>query len=118
STTNGALLTAAITGVSLALDKKCGPIVQRPVVEWHDGGAEHIWVEQWPVTSVTSVVEYDGATPTSLTQDTNGTLPTASFRPDRYSQPSAPYNGRIYRRPGTFPDGMGNVVVSFVAGRF
>lgn len=118
TTTNGVLLVAAITGVSLALEKKCGPIVQRSATEWHDGGDASIWLDQWPLTAVTSVVEYDAATSLTLAADTNGTVPTAAYRLDRYSQPSAPYNGRIYRRPDTFPAGDGNVVVSFTAGRF
>lgn len=118
STTNGALLTAAITGVSLALEKKCGPIIQRTVTEYHDGGDTTFWVDQWPVTSITSVVEYDGATPTTLTQHTNGAVSAASFAAGRYSQPSAPYSGRISRVDGVFPDGQDNVVVTYVAGRF
>lgn len=118
SATNGALLTAAIAGVSLALDKKCGPIVQRALVENHDGGCDTIWLDEWPVTAVSSVVQYDAATPTTLTAHTNGSVSATTYHIGRYSQPSAPYSGQITRPGSTFPDGNGNVVVSFTGGRF
>lgn len=123
STTNGVLLTAAITGVSKALAAKCGPIIQTTVTdERHDGGHSTIWLREWPVTAVTSVTEYDGSTGTALAFETNGNLSTVGYYPDPYSQSSAPYSGRIHRRntyaDDTFPAGRGNVVVSYTAGRF
>ncbi len=122
-TTNAALLTAVVAAVSGALDDMCGPIVQRTVTaERHDGSGWAIQLRRAPVTSITSVTEYEGATATTLTEETVGTIPSNGYLLRPYSPASAPYSGRIERRTGgepcVFAEGEGNVVVTYVAGRY
>jgi hypothetical protein len=124
-TTNGALLAAAITGVSQALDVVAGPIVTRTFTnERHDGGDWTVTVRHFPVYSIGSVTEYDGTSSQALIAETVGTVPTAGY----ISEPYAGLSGgdllgpTITRRSGgwdyPFPAGRGNVVVTYTAGRF
>ncbi len=121
--TNGSLFLAAVTGMSRALAAYCGPIVQETVTdEQHrTRGESSLWVRRWPVTTFTTVTEYDGASSQTLTAETPGTTPTAGYYPEPYTEDSATYSGLIWRRsagtPDTFP-ANGYVVVTYTAGRF
>lgn len=122
-TTNTSLLTAAVSAVSVMLDDVCGPIVQRAVTgERHDGGDADIWLDQWPVTEITTLTEYQGSTAVALTEETAGTSPAAGFYAERYRPGTAAYSGRVFRRSGGadrgFYPGRGNVVATYTAGRF
>jgi len=124
-TTNGALLAAAITAVSQTLDEVCGPIMTRTVTsERCDGGDYCVNLRYWPVTAVSSVVEYSGTSATTLTEETAGTAPASGYMLEPYTglANSSAYTGRIIRRSGgwdyPFPVGRGNVVVTYTAGRF
>lgn len=119
NTTNGLLLAAAVTGASKALARRCGPIVQQTYTdEAHDGGVGYIWLRHWPVTTITTITD-DG---TSLVEQSNGTEPAAGYYPDRYSQDSAAYSGKVRRlssgSPYLFEGGVGQVLVTYTAGRF
>lgn len=124
-TTNGALLAAAITGVSQALDEVCGPIMTRTITsERHDGGDYEITLHHFPVYSVTSVTDYNGTASQSLTEETVGTIPTAGYllAPYQGLQATNCYGPTITRRSGgwdyPFSAGRRNVAVTYVAGRF
>lgn len=122
-TTNGALLAAAITAVSQALDEVCGPIMTRTVTaERHDGGETTVVLRHWPLTSVTSVTEYSGSSSTVLTEETLGTAPANGFYVEPYAGLSGSAAGMIRRRSGggdyPFAEGRGNVAVTYTAGRF
>jgi hypothetical protein len=119
-TSQDARLPSYVTAVSRRLDQLCGPIVQRTVTgETLDGGQRFVDLTYWPLQSLVSVTEYYGTAARTLTQETPGTVPTDSYvlYPWR-----AWYKGRLYRRSGGcdayFPTGRGNVVVSYVAGRY
>lgn len=116
------LLARKITAVSQALDGLCGPVVQRTVTEVHAGGRPHVWVDQPPVKSFTSVTEYDATVPQVLTAETYASQPAAAYLPDRFAGTTSTYNGKIRRRAGgvasTFPVGPEAVRVVYVAGRF
>lgn len=112
-----------VTATSLLLDRKVGPIVRRTVTdEIHDGGDGVIRTRLYPVHSFTTVTEYSGLTATVLTVDTNLTHPATGYRPEAYAPNAALYSGRLVRRSGgygsAYPSGSGNVVITYVAGRF
>jgi len=92
-----------------------GPIIQRVVEEWHDGGQASIILRKRPVANVIAISEYIGPVEwtLALVPDPNkGTMYSAKFEPP----------ARIVRRgPGgsTFPfaAGLQTVHVTYVAGR-
>lgn len=107
---------AYITSVSRLIDANCGPMVQRAItLETHDGGQDTIRLTYNPAASVTSVVEYQGTTAVTCTQETPGTAPDPGYLLD-------PASGYVYRRAGgtdgKWYNGRRNVVVSYTAGRF
>src|SRR5688500_16376621 len=59
-------LASYVSGVSLAMDKIFGPIVQRSVVEAHSGGKGCIALRRYPVASISTVVERAGASAATL----------------------------------------------------
>lgn len=107
-----------ITAVSRRVDDICGPVVIRTVTnELHDGGRNTIVLDKGPVSSVTSVTEYDGTTATTLTAETNATKPTDAYLVER--------EGRVVflRRRSSdadkdFEDGRNNIEVTYEAGRY
>lgn len=112
-----------VTATSLLLDRKIGPVVRRTITdEVLDGGRNFARTRLYPVTSFTTVTEYSGLTATVLTVETNLSHPASAYRPERYSSDPTLYSGRIYRRAtGSstwYPTGSGNVVVTYVAGRY
>ena len=68
-----ARLAQIITSVSRILDQEIGPVVNRTVTEEHPGLHTAIWPRQTPISSVTTLKEWDGTTLTALTEDTFGT---------------------------------------------
>lgn len=107
---------ALITGVSLALDKLCGPIVVRTITgEVHDGGNRSIILNYKPVSSITTVTEYNGTTATTLTAQTNTSQGPSNYLADLTT-------GILRRRSSNYADrfaaGAGNIVVTYIAGRY
>lgn len=104
-----------ISAVSLAMDKIFGPIVQREVVESHDGGSGMLILRRLPAASVTSVVERSGSIATTLTAEDFEAATANDYRFD-------PTVGILSRRSGgwdaRFPRGEQNVIVTYTAGRF
>ena len=110
------MLASWITAVSTKLDRAVGNVIYGTVVaEPHDGGAGCVFLDCTPVASISQVVEYDGTVAGTLTAQSNSSQTTGQYTFD-------PVSGRVDRRDsntaGRFPDGTGNVVVSYVAGRF
>ena len=124
TTSDDATLPPVITAVSLALDEGAGPIVVRTLTdEVYDGGQTDIQLAQWPVTSITSVTEYDGTTAQVLTAETNASKPVYGYRTEPYrGQPTGLLGPTVIRRgsgaDARFPADRSNVVVTYVAGRF
>lgn len=113
-------LAQAITAVSRAVDDLCGPVVNRTVTEYHDGGWDHIRPRQTPVSSVTTLKEWDGSTVTTLSADSFG----AAGNGDGYlvvESDSYAHDARIFRRSGgstyLFASGLRAVELVYVAGR-
>lgn len=110
-----------ITAVSRRLDDLCGAVVTRTIEgQAFDGGKPWVDLDLAPVsrtaaTTVTSVIEYDGTTATTLTADTNASQPAEAYRLDARL-------GMIYRRASgvdrRFVAGVGNVVVTYAPGRY
>lgn len=114
---------AWITASSLALDAKVGPIVKRTVTdEVHDGYGGHFYTRLYPVLTYTTVTEYNGTTATVLTVETNASKPASAYLAEQYGPNPALLSGLIRRRgsgsDAWFPEGIGNVVVTYEAGRF
>lgn len=110
------VLESYITSVSRLLDEACGPIVKRTVSdEAHDGGRDAVALNFWPISDVTTAVEYQGTVPVTLTEEMVTTAPSAGFLAD-YS------TGELTRRAGKsdawFAPGRRNVVVTYEAGRY
>jgi hypothetical protein len=107
-----------ITFVSRKLDALCGAIVQREVTKTVSGGSRAIFLTD-PVATVTSIVEWSGVTPTTLTAEVLGVASTAA---NYYLDKSCPQAPILYRRSGggdsLWASGRGNIVLTFVAGRF
>ena len=115
-----ATLTNLVTAVSQQLDELCGPVVVRTITsELHDGGRPTILLRNLPVSSITTVTEYDGTTGTTLTAETNATKTTINYL--HLGTAGEVASGRIVRRSNNadhvFPDGRRNVEVTYVAGR-
>jgi hypothetical protein len=110
-------LHAYITAVSQRIDDLCGPGVKRSVAdEVHDGGDSLIFPNETPVASIGEVVEYSSGTGTTLTGETNTVAGT-------YVLEGAGTHLSLVRRRSSWSDapfvaGRGNVMISYVAGRF
>lgn len=116
--TDEALLAVYITSVSRLLDEVCGPIVQRMVTgESHDGGdgERYVYLDEFPVVSVTTLTEYRGQVAQVLTEEAVTTSPSNGFVVD-YS------TGKVTRRSGkidwAFPPGRKNITATYEAGRY
>ncbi|SDZ55188.1 hypothetical protein SAMN05216215_10977 [Saccharopolyspora shandongensis] len=116
-------LASWVTAVSQRLDKLVGPVVKRAITdETHDGGHHEVFLEHYPVRSITAMTEYDGITAVALAAETNASRPADGYLPDRYRPDRALLSSRIRRRragaDAMFAAGRSNVVVSYEAGRF
>ncbi len=115
-TTLADLFAIYITGVSRRLDEYAGPAVIREVSgELHDGGRRSITLDQSPVTEITALTEYDGATSTTITGHTLGDAhPSDGFTVDLSS-------GIVHRfasgAGSRFCPGHQNIEATYTAGR-
>lgn len=107
-----------VTGISTRIDKLCGPVVHREIVdERHDGGDVRIWLDHPPAHAVTSVTEWAGGVATVLDPESDATRPVDGFLLDHTHLMSYVWR----RRSGAdarFAAGRRNVVVTYTAGRF
>lgn len=106
-----------LTGISQRIDILCGPVVIRTVTnERHDGGVERIFLDETPVSTVATVVEWRHTTSNSLTAESDSSKPA-----DAYLLDNTENLYYIWRRSGgsdaRFPEGRRNVVVTYDAGR-
>ena len=117
NTSHDTALASYITGVSRVFDSRFGPIVRRSVTELHSGGGYQIFLNQRPLTSVTSVTEYDLGTSYVLSEEiaASNPLPANGFLVDST-------RGILYRRSAggmtNFTHGLNNVTVVYQAGRY
>ena len=105
-----------ISAVSERIDEKCGPVVIRTISnEHHDGGERSIVPRYRPVSSITTIKEYDGVTATTLTAENlaGGTVTVDEYRID-------PVTSWVHRRSngsaGTFAPTR--VILTYAAGRY
>ena len=104
----------AATGV---VEDYVGHVVNVSVTEVHDGGDVSIWLRETPVVSVQSITEVIGLIPYTLTEQPVGS-PVDNFG---YTLDD-PASGMVVRRsagssPFPFFDNVGNVTVTYTAGR-
>jgi hypothetical protein len=104
-----------VTAVSDTLDDFYGPVVYRTVTdEVHAGGRSLIFLNEWPVASITAVTEYASGTATTLAAETA----TASTGSDYLLDASRGY--ALVRR-SSWSDAVfaaSSVKVTYVAGRY
>ena len=117
-TSHDTVLAAVITAMSYRFDDEFGPVVVRTITgETHDGGYDRVMLRYRPVSSVTTVTEYDGTTAQVLTAETNASKPDSAYLLERGGR-----SGVMRRRGGNadarFAAGRQNVVVTYIAGRF
>jgi len=114
--TDDAKIVRMIKGLGPVVEFIVGPVIQKVVEEWHDGGTDTVILRQRPVSAVIAVTEYVGpiAWPLAIIQDpSHGQI---------YSCEVELSTGRIVRRTvggGTtaFTSGRQTVQVSYYAGR-
>ena len=104
------LIGAYVTAASRLLDQRVGPVVRRTVTaEAHDGGYFSVELGG-PVESITSIT-VDGVA-----------VAAADYFAERYDPDRSLLSGWVYYRPGDaacrWPCGHGNVVATYVAGRY
>lgn len=109
-------IAAYVTAVSRQIDKMCGPVVTRTLTsESRDGGDTKVYLANRPLSTVTTVIEYDGNTATTLTAETAGALTSNQYLVDAAK-------GILYRRDTGwdcyFPPGRKNIIVTYAAGRY
>lgn len=112
-------LTRMVTAVSARIDELVGPVVQRAVTEYHDGGGV-IRPRQTPTASITTLKHWDNSTLTSYTEDTWGVAGNADgFLVEQSG--SYPHDVTIVRRSSgvsvDWPSGRRNLELVYVAGR-
>lgn len=116
------LLASAITSISRRIDRYIGPTVTRSVTsEIHDGGYPLVELRYYPVTAVTSIVEYQSTHAVTLTEKTAAVAPTDGWYGERYVPDPSLYSGIIVRTIDDFRTrfwgGVGNVICTYTAGR-
>lgn len=118
----------ALEGFILAateiIETEVGKVVQRQVIEYHDGGQTAIYLRQRPVLSVVEVIENWGYFNWDLADQPSTTVPATNLFAYSLDNPA---EGRVTRRSvgniaipfmsmgSTFPN---NVKVTYVAGRY
>ena len=119
------VIASVISAASRTLDKAVGPAVRRVVVdEVHSGGGRSVELRSGPVYSISSVVEYQHGSATTLTLNAPGTYPTNGYHAAPY-KPQPELNlrsGLLFRtytgHRGTFWCMDDNIVVNYVGGRY
>lgn len=109
-----------ITATSRRLDRLIGPVITRTVTsEVVYPHSCHLELAYGPVSSISSVVEYQGSTAVTVTAETPGTEPTEGYLPERYAPQPSLLSGILVRRSGgnTANWWPGAVVVTYTAGR-
>jgi hypothetical protein len=97
------------------IENIAGPVIQRTVVEYYDGGQSRLELNQLPFISITSVIETYGQTNYTLQEVTLGGVSTGfGFTVDYVT---GQIIRRAYNAEARFPIGAKNVQVTYVAGR-
>ena len=117
------VLARHITAVSRIIDDACGPVVVRTVTaELHDGGGPCIYLNRYPVSSVTTVRELQGAgTIETLSAVAWGATGDGYFAQPWDRNPTLK-SGEILRidsgEVANWYRGTYNVEVTYIAGRY
>lgn len=100
-----------VTAISRRIDDLCGPVVVRAVTETHQGGRHFVVPYQQPVSSMTTVTEYNATSPTVLAAEVfPGTITTNDY---------AVVDGIVYRRMSGYDSVFaGRVIITYQAGRY
>lgn len=108
-----------ITAICRRVDALIGPVVVRTLTdEAHDGGGYCIRLRKHPVSSVTTVEEYDRAgNLTTLTAESADTKPADGYLLKNGTTHTADLFRRSSGAPIPFAVGEQNILVTYVAGR-
>ena len=120
STNHDITLQRMVTALSRRMDRLIGPVVQRSITEYHDGGVPKVFPHFTPVASVTSVTERRGyGVPTELSADSFGTPNVDGYW--WHQSTTDPHGSFIERRSSgctrPFPPGVDAVQLVYAAGR-
>lgn len=95
-----------------------GPVVNRTIVEYANGGTSEIYLRYWPVVSVTSIVEtWPGGPNYTLTQETDLGIGQGVGYDFTFNPNTASVVRRINNWSYQFPPGINNVKITYVGGR-
>jgi len=100
------------------VDVLAGPTVNRTVVEYHSGPAQEIFLNQWPVVSVTSVIEtWPGGPNYTLNQLADLGAGGSTGYDFTFDAEVASITRRVQSWTYAFPPGTNNIKVTYVQGR-
>ena len=105
-----------ITAISRIVDEACGPVVIRTITdEVHhlDGAASAVYLDHYPVQSVTTVSEFTGGAVTALSAVAFGAVTSGYYADLRAGVVARRMGGQPYAWPASAA-----VQVTYVAGRY
>ena len=119
---NDGAVARVVTAVSRAFDQYIGPTVRRSVTSERLSGGRHLVELAWcPVYAISSVVEYQGTSAVTMSEDSPGVESSDGWYGERYKPDPSLYSGLLARRysghDACWWQGHGNVVVTYTAGR-
>lgn len=106
TTSDDDALEGFILAATEVVENEVGKVVERQVIEYHDGGTPFIYLRQRPVISVTEIIENWGYFNWDLAAQPSTTVPATNLF--AYSLDS-PTEGRVTRRS------VGNIAIPFMA---
>jgi len=119
NTDHDSKLEQQVTAISRRMDELVGPVVNRSLTEYHDGGSTCLVPRRTPVDSIGTLTEADGTSTTVLTAESFGTIPSDAYLLDQDER--YPHDCEIRRRDqgadAYFPGGRRNVKLEYTAGR-
>ena len=117
TTTFDTELQGYIDSATEVVEDYVGPVIQRDVVEYHDGGRWELQLRTRPVVSVTSIVETWGPNNYTLSQVSDLNVGVGSAYDFTLDSGTGTILRRAYGVTARFPIGQKNVKVTYVAGR-
>lgn len=100
------------------IESLAGPVVNRTVVEYHNGGNVQIFPRLWPVMSITSIVEsWPGGPNYTLNQMADLGVGGSTGFDFTFDPVTGAVTRRVQNWEYPFPGGVNNIKLTYVAGR-
>ena len=100
------------------VDMFAGPCIHRTVTEYHSGGTPQIFLTQWPVLSITSVIEtWPNGPRYTLNQQSDIGQGSSTGYDYTFNVEDASLTRRVNFGTYAFPPGIDNVKVTYIQGR-